>query len=393
MKRLKVLGLLALSFTLMSCKKEVKNVIVTEDTSQNPTIIIDDSQREIPGLLVNEEGSLIDITDILNEEDEIWQDIIDVEFYDKTSILIVSHNKKTAEITARLYNPLEGEITANITFMAKKNSAVTVTVSSLGGEVYIEDEVNKTFYIIEEDTKEPKVYDYSDVEYTSKINMSDGNGFYYFKDLDNDLYSYIFESGKSTLEYELEDTIQSPKMYAKTEDNTMIIFEYAMDDGNIYYSFVDLYELTKNDIRKGMYKLKVCNNDYLIIQDATQPYVNLYSRAKPRELTRFALDDIRELQNIELDKTGEYMYSYVPDDKTGDGILRLYDKESAILFNQIMLDKEVFDNIQKVSVSNEQQMAVIAYKDKDLTKILLWNIAIPTDVIDANVGIYYGIEN
>lgn len=392
MKKLRILGLLVLSIALISCKKEVKDVIVTEEQSQGTALVIDDSQREIPGTILNDEGSLIDITNLLNEVEESWQNVIDVEFYDNTSILIVSQNKKTAEITARLYNPLEGEITASIAFMAKKNSEITVAVSSLGGKVYIEDEVNKTFYIIEEDTKEPKVYDYSDVEYTSKLNTSDGDGFYYFKAEDNDIYSYVFESGKSTLVYEVEYDIQSPKMYAKTEDNTMLILEYANNEGDTYYEFVDLYELTKNDLRKDMYSLKVCNNDYLIIKDATVPYVNLYSREKPRALTSFALDDVKELQNIEMDKTGEYMYSYVPDE-TGEGILRLYNKNLAILFNQITLDKNVFNNIQKVSVSNEQQLAVIAYKEDKETKILLWNIAIPTNVIDANASVYYGIPD
>ena len=70
-------------------------------------------------------------------------------------------------------------------------------------------------------------------------------------------------------------------------------------------------------------------------------------------------------------------------------MLRLYDKEAAILFNEIELEKDIFDYIKNVSISNEEQMAVIEYDDYGESRILIWNIAIPADVIDMNDSNYF----
>lgn len=395
MKKKGLLCMLVLPLALASCKKEVSNVIATEETSENSNIVIDDSERVIPGEMVNDEQSMIDVTELIKNDDNYKdtmenEEIIDVEFYDTASIIIISQDKKTALVSARLYDPLEGKITANVSFTAKKNSEFNINVAITGGKVYLEDYVNKTFYILEEDSKEPKVYDYSDVEYACKLNMSDGNGFYYIKNDDNDLYAYGFESGTATLEYEIDDEIKSPVLYGLTEDNTTVIFEYTTETGEQYYGFVDVHALVENYVKKDMYALKICGNDYLVVKDADKAYVNLYSKAKPREYVTFALDDARETDNITADRTGQYLYSYVEAGEEGKGMLRLYDKEAAILFNEIELEKSVFDNIKNVSVSTEEQMAVIEYDDNGESRILIWNIAIPADVIDMNESNYFG---
>lgn len=386
--------MLALPLMLSACKKEVSNVIATEETSEDSNIIIDDSERVIPGEALNEEQSMLDVTELIKNDENYKEtmdseEIIDVEFYDTTSVVIVSQDKKNATVSARLYNPLEGKITANVSFTAKKNSEFDINVAMTGGKVYLEDYINKTFYVIAEDSREPQVYDYSDVDYSCKLNMSDGNGFYYIKNGDNDIYAYGFESGTSTMEYELDDEIESPALYGLTEDNTTVLFEYTTKAGIPYYGFIDMHALTGNYIQKDMYALKICGNDYLVVRDKDKPYVNLYSKTKPREYVTFALDDTKELDNITADTTGRYLYSYVQNGEEGKGMLRLYDKEAAILFNEIELEKDIFDNIKNVSISNEEQMAVIEYDDNGESRILIWNIAIPADVIDMNGSNYF----
>ena len=61
--------MLALPLMLSACKKEVSNVIATEETSEDSNIIIDDSERVIPGEALNEEQSMLDVTELIKNEE------------------------------------------------------------------------------------------------------------------------------------------------------------------------------------------------------------------------------------------------------------------------------------------------------------------------------------
>lgn len=362
--------IMLLMIFLSGCKDTATSTVTeTQETTTDQSTIFD---KVIDGDLINEEGSLYDVTD--RYELEAYT-ILGAVGFEENSLLIAYVGDSDSKVV--LYDISSAKKIKTITLeQVLLSSEIELKANTVDFQYIYDQEANTYYYLDVNNQKYTKIP--LDFQAESMVVTRDGARIFYTLPDDTNIYQFAIETLNSVPVYDYaKDAKELEIRFVESDNDTLSV--YVQTDSYLGYASISIENGTMDKYDELAKDLVYSNGVYIYTTDSYDKSLIIFDKLKPRAYEIFNLDAGEELQHMDL-FDGPYLLTAVGDTEEQGSTIRFYDLNQGIMLNQILLSDE-YTMVQESYITGKKILCMNTTNSSGDLRIILWDIEVVTDIV------------